>query len=123
MTCWWSSVDKLSLRLGDELQRRQRCLDLGSFRFEERRQRQTLTQVIRFLVGGEAGAIGRDLEKHAARLAEVERPEVVAVDHRRDADTRPGQALAPGAVLVVIRRAKRHMMHAADADRRASSRN
>src|SRR5919204_6209287 len=44
------------------------------------RQREPLAEVLRRLVGREAGAEGGDLEEDAARLAEVDRAEVEAVD-------------------------------------------
>src|SRR5690348_13908414 len=52
------------------------------------------------LVRGEAGADRGDLEEDAARLAEVDRPEVEAVDHRRRLPARREHPLAPGRVLV-----------------------
>ena len=55
---------------------------------EERRQDQLLAQVLGVLVDAEAGAEGRDLEQHAARLAEVDRPKPEPVDHRRRAARR-----------------------------------
>ena len=67
-------------------------------------------------VGGEAGAVGRNLEEHAARLAEVDRVEVEAVDHWRHLKSRLVEPPAPGDVCLVGRRAKRHMVNAADAD-------
>src|SRR5262249_6003408 len=47
-----------------------------------------------------AGADRRDLEQHAARLAEVDRPEVEAVDDRRRVRTALGDTLLPGLVLL-----------------------
>src|SRR5437764_11816623 len=58
--------------------------DRRAARFEERRQRQLLAQVLGVLVGGEAGAVGRDLEQHPSVLAEVDRVEVVPIDDRSD---------------------------------------
>jgi hypothetical protein len=52
------------------------------------------------LVDREARADGRDLEQHAARLAEVDRLEVEAVDHRRRMRPALGDAPLPGLVLV-----------------------
>src|SRR5919201_95981 len=51
------------------------------------------------LVRSEAGAERRDLEEHAARLAEVDRPEVEAIDHRRRRGTGLQNPLAPGLVV------------------------
>ena len=76
--------------------RLQAGFDLGAVGLEEGRQRESLAEVRRVLVGGEAGAVGGDLEEDAARLAEVERLEVVAVDDVGDADARPPAPVAPG---------------------------
>src|SRR5690242_21961287 len=60
--------------------RRDGPLDLVAQRLEARRQHELLAEVLRVLVGGEAGAERGDLEQHAARLAEVDREEPEAVD-------------------------------------------
>ena len=52
------------------------------------------------LVGREAGPDRGDLEEHAARLPEVDRLEVEAVDHRGRMRARFGHAPLPGLVLV-----------------------
>ena len=56
--------------------------DLGPHVLEVGRQRELLPQVLERLVDGESRAQRRDLEEHAAGLAEVDRFEVEAVDHR-----------------------------------------
>src|SRR5215218_5802851 len=56
------------------------------------------------LVGCETGAERRDLEEDAARLAEVDRLEVEAVDHRRRARARTLDRGAPRLVLLLRRR-------------------
>src|SRR3954452_4569210 len=38
-----------------------------------------LVQRFHWLINGEAGYVGRDLEQHAARLAKVDRAEIIAV--------------------------------------------
>src|SRR2546423_3135175 len=48
---------------------------------ERGRKREPLAEVLRRLVGREAGTEGGDLEEDAARLAEVDRAEVEAVGH------------------------------------------
>src|SRR3712207_6499064 len=50
---------------------------------EEGGQREPLAEVGCVLVRGEAGAVCGDLEEHPARLAEVDRPEVVRSEERR----------------------------------------
>src|SRR5213079_2854986 len=81
-------------------QRRQDRLDLVAQVLERRRQRQALAEVLERLVGREARAERRDLEEDAARLAEVDRLEVEAVDDRRHVRAGLGHALAPRLVFV-----------------------
>src|SRR5438105_11607532 len=73
-----------------------------------------LAELLEGLVDGEAGADRRDREQHAARLAEVDRAEVEAVDHRRGRGTRLGDAFLPG-LVVVHRRSPGDVMHRARA--------
>ena len=65
-------------RVGD---RRQRALELLAQVLVLRREPQRLAEVLGVLVDREAGGEGRDLEQDPARLAEVDRAEVVAVAH------------------------------------------
>src|ERR671936_2190586 len=76
---------------------------------EVRRQRQPLAQCLERLVGGEPGTQRRDLEEHAARLAEVDRAEIEAVDDGSRPRTRALDALAPR-LVVVHRRRPSHVM-------------
>jgi hypothetical protein len=71
---------------------------------EVRRQRQALAEVLRVLVHREAGAERCDLEQDAARLAEVDRLEVEAVDDRRRAQARALDGGAPGLVIRLLGR-------------------
>src|SRR6185312_3006876 len=64
------------------------------------RQRQLFAEVLERLVDGEAGADRGDLEQHAARLAEVDRLEVEAVDDRRRVRAALGDAALPLLVLL-----------------------
>ena len=50
------------------------------------REHQFVAQVLRRLVGGEAGDVGGDLEEHASRFAVVDRVEVAAVHDWRDVE-------------------------------------
>ncbi len=70
-------------------------LDLRAARFEEWRQGQLLAEVRGILIGGEAGAIGRDLEENATEFTEIERLEVEPIDHRCDTETGRGDPALP----------------------------
>src|SRR5439155_16975054 len=81
---------------------RKRCqqrLDLRPEMLEIGRQRQPLAETLGWLVGREPGADGGDLEQDAARLAEVDRPEVEAVDDWRRPRPGPCNALVPCLVI------------------------
>src|SRR5207244_6805182 len=67
---------------------------------EVRRKREPLAEVLRRLVGREAGTEGCDLEEHAARLAEVDRAEVEAVDDGRRRRAGVERPLPPRLVVV-----------------------
>src|SRR3954454_13407092 len=71
---------------------------------ERGRQRESLAEVLRGLVNGEAGAERGDLEQDAARLAEVDRLEVEALDDRRRARARLLDRRAPRLVVFLRRR-------------------
>src|ERR1700760_5001684 len=87
-------------------------------RLEARRQREALAEVRRVLVDGEARTDRRDLEQHAARLAEVDRAEVEAVDDGRRAwPPGLGDARLPRLLVVGLRR-ERDVVHRACARRR-----
>src|ERR687891_1619187 len=85
------------------LERPHRGLDLRPAVLEERRDRELLAERLERLVDREAGRAGGDLEQHAARLAEVDRAEVVAVDHRGGAAAALLDAPAPRLVVLVLR--------------------
>src|SRR5579859_222113 len=92
------------------------ALNLGAVRLQEWRERQALAEVLRVFVGSEAGALGRDLKEHATWLAEVDRAEVEAVNHRRHMETAFGQPLAPRDMLLLVGRAEGDMVDIAGAD-------
>src|SRR5439155_15972521 len=79
---------------------RQHGLELTAEVLVVGRERERLAQVLERLVGGEARADRGDLEENAARLAEVDRAEVVAVDYGRRLRPRGGDALVPRGMLV-----------------------
>ena len=66
-------------------------------------QHQGLAEALGRLVDGEPGAQRGDLEQHAARLAEVDRAEVLAVDDLRGLHALVDHALTPGLVVAVLR--------------------
>ena len=72
-------AQELSVRqaLGERLQA---GLDRLAARFEERRQSELLAERRQRFVGGEARAVGGDLEQDAVGLAEIEAAEIEAVD-------------------------------------------
>src|SRR5438445_10413521 len=76
-------------------QRRERLLHLVAKVLEGRRQREPLAEVLGILVRAEAGADRGYLEQDAARLAEVDGPEVEAVDDRTRSRASAQCALAP----------------------------
>src|SRR5216683_2015847 len=95
-------------------------LDLGAEVFKRGRQREPLAQVLLRLVGRESRTDRGDLEQHPARLAEVDGPEVEAVDHRRRVAAALDDAAAPR-LVVLHRRRPRDVVHrprAAQASRR-----
>src|SRR5205823_8515466 len=81
-------------------ERDQVCLDLGAQVLEGRWKGQPFAEVLLGLVGREAWADRRDLEQDTARLPEVDRPEVEAVDHARRIAAPFDHAFAPGDVVV-----------------------
>src|SRR5512147_2564780 len=74
--------------------RSQDRLDLGPIRLVLWRQLECLAQRLLGLVDEEARAIGGDLEEHTAGLPEVDRLEVLPVDHGSDTQRMP-QDTAP----------------------------
>src|SRR5690606_40201285 len=64
---------------GGHLQGRQLGLDPGAARLQERRQLERGAQRRLWLIDREAGPVGGDLEQDAARLEEIDRPEVLPV--------------------------------------------
>src|SRR5204862_3540686 len=84
---------RVGKRRKDGLDRRAQVLVVG-------RKRELLAEVLERLVDREAGADGRDLEQHAARLAEVDRLEVEAVDDGRRMRATLRDTLLPGLVLL-----------------------
>ena len=93
-------------------ERRQRALELRAQVLVLGREPQRLTEVVGRLVYGEAGRRGGDLEQDALRLTEVDRVEVVAVDHGRDMHARGGDPLLPRH-MVDIGRVPRDVMDGA----------
>src|SRR5919201_960327 len=67
-----------------------------------RRQLKGRAQPLGRLIDREAGAIGSDLEEHAARLAEVNGAEVLAVDDRCHVQSLVDDHSAPGQLMIVV---------------------
>ncbi len=78
--------------------RLQTSLYLLTAALEERREREPLSEVGGVLVGGEAGAVGGDLEQYSARLPEVVGAEVEAVYLERNPEPRAPHPLSPCSV-------------------------
>src|SRR4051794_33929098 len=74
------------------------------------REREALSEREQRLVRGEAGPERRDLDEDATRLAEVDRAEVEAVDHRRGVHAEGAHALTPG-LVILVGRGERDVMH------------
>src|SRR6266571_3379230 len=70
-------------RRGRRSQGWQHALDVAAEVLQERGQDEALAQVSPVLVDRETGTVGRQLEKHAAGLEEVDRLEPEAVDDLR----------------------------------------
>src|SRR4029077_14427999 len=110
-------------RRGARVWQRSECsLDLFAQVLEVRGQRDPFAQVLQRFVRREARPQRRDLEQDAARLPEVQRFEVVAVDYRRRARAGRDDLLAPGDVVFDCRRPRDvvHSARAAEAPTRRS---
>src|SRR5438477_442541 len=66
------------------------------------------------LVDGETRLVGGDLEQDAARLAEINRAEVFALDYRRHVAPRLDKYLAPVELMRVVGRPPGHVVDGAD---------
>src|SRR5689334_3495090 len=98
---WGSSLSALGGLCARVDERGQRRLELLAHLLILGRQAQLLAEVLRVLVDREPRARRRELEQHAARLAEVDAQEVLAVDDRRRPRADPPQVVTPRGVLVV----------------------
>ena len=79
------------------------------------RQLQRFAEMSRVLVTVEAGLVGRDLEQNTARRAEIDRPEIIPVDDRRDLIAGIHQRLAHFELLFTILDGKGDMVDGAGA--------
>src|ERR1041384_980081 len=98
-----------------QLQRdgRQDPFDLGPTGLELRRQLQIFAEMLGRLIGGEARAISRNLEKDAVRLAKINRVKIKPVDHRRNLEPKIDNAVAPFDLLRFVRTPERYVMNGA----------
>ena len=78
-----SRLDRLAPPSARVDERGEHPLELRTQMLVHARQLERLAEVVGILVDGEAGGEGGDLEQDPAGLAEVDRPEVVAIAHRR----------------------------------------
>ena len=79
-------------------------------RFVLSRQHQALAEVLLRLVDRKPWRIGGDLEQHPARLAVVNRVEIIPIDDRRHVVAEPDQLSAPLQLLRLVRRTPRDVM-------------
>src|SRR5437763_6642616 len=98
-------------------QRRQLRLDGGALALIPGRQLERGAQRLARLVEREARLVGRDLENHAARLAEIHRAEILPLDLVRRCEAELTEAVCHLALVRIARRAERDVMQRADAER------
>src|ERR1700730_10414016 len=98
-----------------EAERYEAGLDTVPVGLQERWQRQPLAKVLLRLVGGEAGTVGGDLETDSARLPEIDRFEVEAVDHGCGPEADARDVLTPADMRLIIRHPEGDMVDAAAA--------
>src|SRR5262245_28374741 len=99
------------------IQRRQHRLDLSAVGLEPWRQHELLAEVLEIFVGGEARAVGRELEQHTARLEEIHRLEPESVDDLCRPAMRRRDAFAHLKLDHLVSDAPSDVMHRADAPR------
>jgi hypothetical protein len=99
-----------------------RVAEVGQHRLDARpvglqpgRQDQALAEGGGVLVDGEAGALGGELEQHAAGLHEVDRAEPEAVDHLGRSAAGAGDGVAQGLLVLAVGHRPREVVDAADA--------
>src|SRR4051794_10117904 len=92
-------------------QRLERLLELGAQMLMLPGQLQRLTKVRRILVAVEARLVGGDLEQHATRRPEIDREEVVAIDHRSELVSSIEQRVAHFELGGTVLDCKRDVVH------------
>src|SRR3990172_3268841 len=90
-------------------------LNLLAIWLQEGREGELLAQVLNVLIGGKTRSISGNLEQDTARLAEIDRLEVVAVDDIGHLQACLGNPLPPLRMLCIILFAEHHVMYAAPA--------
>src|SRR5205807_7986134 len=81
-----------------------------TLRLQPRRQPELRAKSVGGLIDREAGAVGRDLEQHAAGLGEVALREIAAVPHRRHAQPFFEDLQAPPLLGLLLRRSPRDVV-------------
>src|SRR5713226_4190784 len=108
------SVPCASRRGGRYDDGRQVELEVFALPFVLGRKLQRRAERVGRLVDGEARLVGRDLEKDAAGLAEIDRPEIFALDHRRHISAGLHKDLAPFELVGVVAGAPGDVVDGAD---------
>src|SRR6266481_1687786 len=108
------SVPCASRRGGRYDDRRQVELEVFALPFVLGRKLQRRAERVGRLVYGEARLVGRDLKKDASGLAEIYRPEVFALDHRRHVPAGLDKDLAPFELVGVVAGAPGDVVDGAD---------
>src|ERR1700682_2673878 len=108
------SVPRAGRRRGRYGDGRKRFIEGLAPDIEPRWQAEGRTERLERFVDREAGPIGCDLEQNSAGLAEVNRLEVVALDHRRHVAPRLDQHLAPLTLMGGVGGSPGDVVHGAD---------
>src|SRR5437667_7082268 len=74
------------------------------------------TAFFQFCGQSKTGWLGRDLKKHAAGFAEINRMKIRAIDHRRHVVPKIDETFAPLELFGLVLCAKRNMMHRTRSD-------
>src|SRR5688500_13029800 len=90
---------------------REHRLDLGAVCFVLPGKHEASAETLQRLIHSEPGRVRRDLEQDPARLPEIHRVEVLAVDDRRGLITRRFEPAPQRQLRRIVRDGPRHVMH------------